>query len=202
MPSVTLQNAIGVGDILETSNYRFTIGAIPGYTADANLEIQCTQAVYPGSQNEVFPVSFPGGHELNYRGRRIMPKTLSLTYAETVVMNVTTAFGRWLEYVCGVNTGNSSGYKYSGNSGGGYSVDGAQLVIFDTIGAIASIVTFFGLQPNDRPDLNFDSGGSAAAVVSVTLTYDYYYSDLFGPAAPSSSGNNSNMSTLSSVGSG
>lgn len=193
MGSIVLQEARSVGDILDTGNYRFSIGSIPGYLADASLEIQCTQAVYPGSQNETFSQIFPGGHELSYRGRRILPKTLGLNYAETVAMNVTRAFGSWLEYIAGMDSGNSQGYKSS------YTVDGATLTIYDIVGAVRDTVTFYGLQPSDRPDVNVDSTSSGAWMVNVTLTYDFYYSTLYGPSGGSAGSSDAISSATSSA---
>ena len=184
MASITLQESRGVGDILDMSNYRFEIGQMPGGGNDSQLSIQCTQAIYPGVQNETYPVVFPGGHELTFRGRKVFPKTLSITYVETVRMNVNTVFGRWLEFICGTDSGTSRGYKYSGDQqGGGYTVDGAKLTIFDIVGNVSDVVTWYGLQPTDKPDVNMDSSSTGAWTVSVTMAYDFYYSTLYGPSA-------------------
>ena len=177
MGSPVLSDARALGDILDASSYRFSLGLIPGYKSDAMLEIQCTQAVYPGRQNEIFSQVFTGGHELSYRGRGIVPKTLSLTYVERVAMNVTKAFGSWMEYIVGMDSGNSTDYK------SGYAIDGATLNVYDIKGVTRDTITFYGLQVSDRPDINFDSSSSGALAVSISLTYDYYYSTLFGPSA-------------------
>lgn len=195
MGSPVLSDARGLGDILDSGSYRFSLGAIPGYQADAMLEIQCTQAVYPGRQNEIFSVTYSGGHELSYRGRGIVPKTLSLTYAERVQMNVTKAFGTWMEYIVGMDSGNSSGYKVD------YAIDGATLCVYDIKGVTRDTITFFGLQVSDRPDINFDSSSSGAVSCSISLTYDYYYSTLFGPSAGTSvSGSGGGIGGISTTG--
>ena len=121
---ITLTESLGVKDVLDTMSYRFELGNIPGASADRLLAVQCTQATYPGVTNELFPVVFPGGHELSYRGRKVLPKQLSLTYTESVRMNVTKAFGRWFSFVCDLETGTSGGYKSE------YAIDGPKLYTF------------------------------------------------------------------------
>lgn len=188
MQSVQLVETTQVGDILDTSSYRFVIGQIPNSGGlGAGLDVQCTQAVYPGSTNETFAVQFSGGHELTYSGRRVFPKTLSLTYVEKTTMLVTTVFGGWLEYIRGTNTGNASGYKSA------YALNGPKLYIFDLTGYNIDTITWYGLQITERPDITFEPSGQAATI-NITMAYDYYYSTLFGPSANSSDNTNNTAS--------
>lgn len=174
MGSPTLTEARGLEDILDTSSYRMEIGQIPGAEIDSRLSVQCTQATYPGVDNETFAVTFSGGHELSYRGRKVFPKQLSLTYVETVSMNVTSAFGGWLEYIAGTDSGNSQGYKAD------YALDGPKLFVYDLVGNIADTVIFYGLQVSSKPDVSLDPGSAQPFQVQVTLTYDFYFSALYG----------------------
>lgn len=174
MAAPTLSESRALEDILDTTHYRMELGQIPGASIDSRLSVQCTQATYPGVTNEVFQVVFPGGHELNYRGRKVFPKTLSLTYVETVFMNVTTVFGQWFEFICGTETGTSSDYK------SGYAIDGPKLYTYDTVGNVADIVTFYGMQVADKPDVSYDPSSAQPYQVQITLQYDFYYSALYG----------------------
>jgi hypothetical protein len=186
MASPTLTEARGLEDILDTSSYRFEIGQIPGAQIDSRLSVQCTQATYPGVTNEVFQVVFSGGHELSYRGRKVFPKQLSVTYVETVEMNVTQAFGNWFEYIAGTDSGNAQGYKRD------YAIDGPKLYTYDLVGNVADVVTFFGLQVQDKPDVSYDPGSAQPYTINITLTYDFYFSALYGLSGLSAITTNAN----------
>jgi hypothetical protein len=177
MPVISLQDTRSVADILDTSNYRFRLGQVPGSGGSNQLEILCNQATYPGITNELFPMAFTGGHELSYRGRKVFPKQLSLQYAETVKMVVTRVFGQWHNYLSDTNTGESQGYKVD------YAMDGPQLITYDLVGAVTDIVTFFGLQPADKPDVSYDPSSAQPYLIQITLNYDFYYSTLYGPSS-------------------
>jgi len=155
---------------MTTDSYEFIIGTIPGATDDRDLVVKCQQCVYPGvgHDNVEMPLH---GYVINFRGRKTFPRTMSVTYIETRNMGTTTDFENWNEYVVGVNSGTSRGYK---NGPGGYAVDGAQIITYDTMGVPVKYATFYGLKPQDKPDVQYDSSSSQLYLVQQTFTYDYY----------------------------
>lgn len=171
MARISNQDVRGLSDIISPSEFEFSLGSIPGYTVDRELNIKCQQAVYPGNSNEAYEVMLHG-HSVFFRGKKTVPHQLSLTYVEDRLLGTSTAFKLWSEFVVGTKSGTSGGYKAD------YAIDGPQLITYDPTGAVIDTVTFYGVFPQDKPDVSYDSTSSQIYLVNVTLTYDYYESSL------------------------
>lgn len=172
MPVITMDRVRALPDILAADNFEFIMGSIPGGTNDRDMVVKCQQAVYPGSSNEAYEVVLHG-HAVGFRGRRIFPRQLSITYVEDVLMDTTFQLLSWLEFIVGTGSGVSQGYKNA------YSIS-PELVIYDTVGREADRVRFYGCFLQDKPDVSMDGGSSQAFVVNANFVYDYYESRLLG----------------------
>jgi hypothetical protein len=178
MPRVSLNRVEGLPDAMTTDSYEFIIGQLPGTIGtDKQLVVKCQQVMYPGVGQETVEMPLHG-YILHFRGRKTFPRTLSVTYVETVDMGTTNTLESWAEFTVGTQTGTSLAYKnatsIAGTGGGGYAVNGAQLITYDVTGALAKTVTFYGLTPQDKPDVQYDSSSSTLYLVQQTYTYDYY----------------------------
>lgn len=170
MPYATLtQTRGGVPDPQTLDLWDFVIPGIPNASSNdgRDLAIICQSCEYPGRGNELVNVQLHGT-ELNFRGRATMPRTLSVTFVERSDLLVTHTFMDWFEYQAGSESGLSQAYKED------YAVDGAVLVKYDTTGVTQSVVTFYGLQPEDLPNASLDGTGSALWTVNVSMRYDFY----------------------------
>ncbi len=172
MPVVTMDRVRALPDIIAADNFEFILGSIPGGTNDRDMVVKCQQAVYPGTSQEAFEVVLHG-HAVGFRGRRIFPRNLSITYVEDTFMDTTFQLLSWLEFIVGTTTGVSLGYKNA------YSIS-PELVVYDAVGREADRVRFYGLFLQDKPDIQLDGGSSQAFVVTANFVYDYYESRLLG----------------------
>ena len=172
MPVITMDDVRSLPDILSTDNFEFLLGKVPGSTDDRDMVIKCQQAVYPGTSHEAYEVILHG-HAVGFRGRRIFPRQLSITYVEDVNMDTTEKLLLWQEFIVGTRSGVSGGYKAE------YTIT-PELVVYDTVGREADRVKFYGTMIQDKPDVQLDGGSSQAFVINATFAYDYYESALIG----------------------
>lgn len=166
MPRVDIDRVRGLPDIISTAEFEFIIGSIPGGSTDRDMIVKCQQVSYPGMGQETFEVPLHG-FVVNFRGRKTYPRTLSVTYAEDRTMDTTRNMESWLEFIVGTRSGTSAGYKRA------YAVDNAQLITYDNTGREIKRVVFFGLQPQDKPDVQYDGSNSQPYTVSVNFIYDH-----------------------------
>ena len=172
MAHTTLYDVRGaLPDAQDTELFDFVIPTLPGGTGalGRNLAILCQQAIYPGRSNEIMEVPIHGT-QLNFAGRAIQPRTMSVAYAESSNLFITRIFQQWFEEQRSIITGTSNGYKAN------YAVDGATLFKYDTAGVVADVITFYGLQPEDMPDQQLDGSSTNLWVVNMTFRYDFYLS--------------------------
>ena len=107
------------------------------------------------------------GFTTYFRGRKTYPRQLSITYVEDSTFDTTNNIEGWLEQIVGTESGTSAGYKRD------YALDGPTLITYDTTGLAVKQVTFLGLQPQDKPDVQYDgSSGSQAMIINVNFVYD------------------------------
>lgn len=175
MARISLDRVRALPDIISTTEFELILGNIPNWGQDRDLIVKCQQAVYPGTGNEAYEVPL-AGYSMYFRGRKTYPRQLSLTFVEDRFLKTTNAFNNWLEYIVGTNSGTSAAYKRGADSG--YSLDDVQLLTYDPTGHKIDTVHFFGVFPQDKPDVQYDGSSSQLYSVSVTLVYDYYTSDL------------------------
>lgn len=167
MPRVDIDRARGLPDILSTDNFEFILGTIPGGSTDRDMIVKCQQVAYPGMGQEAFEVPLHG-HVMYFRGRKTFPRTLSVTYVEDRTMDTTRQIESWLEFIVGTRSGTSAGYKRA------YALDGAELITYDNTGTEVKAAKFFGLQPQDKPDVQYDGSSTQLMAINVNFVYDYY----------------------------
>lgn len=171
MARISLDRYRALPDIISTTEFELILGAIPNWGQDRDLIVKCQQAVYPGTGNEAYEVPL-AGFSGYFRGRKTYPRQLSLTFVEDRFLHTTNAFNTWLEFIVGTESGTSAGYKKQ------YALDDVQLITYDPTGQKIDTVHFYGVFPQDKPDVQYDGSSSQLYSVSVTLVYDYYTSDL------------------------
>jgi hypothetical protein len=159
----------GLTDAQDTDMFDFVIPDIPGgsVAAGRDLAVVCQTAVYPGRSNEIMETPLHGT-VVHFSGRAMMPRTMSVTYAERHDMFVTNLFQEWFEFQRGTVSGTAAAYKAD------YTVDGAVLIKYDVTGRVADQVTFFGLQPESMEDVTMDGSSTNLFVTSITFRYDFY----------------------------
>lgn len=170
MASTNLYDVRGIlSDAQDTEKFDFIIPGIPGGIAGDGraMAIACQQAVYPGRSNEIMEAPIHGT-QVNFAGRAIMPRTLNIVYIETHELMVTNIMQNWFEYQTGTISGVASGYKSQ------YSVDGAVVYKYDVTGRIADTAVFYGLQPEEMPDVTLDGSSTNLWTVNLTFRYDFY----------------------------
>lgn len=158
----------GLEDAQSTEEFDFVIPSIPGGSfSGRDLSVICQQAVYPGRSNEIMEVEVHSG-KLMFTGKARTPNTMQIAYVERFDMAVTNTFQEWFEFQRGTLSGVASGYKKE------YAVEGAVLIKYDITGAVADVITFYGLQPEDLPDQQLDVSNANAYIVTMSFRYDFY----------------------------
>lgn len=161
----------GLPDAADTELFDFIIPSVPGISSQGgsgrDLAVLCQQAVWPGRGNEIMEVPLHGA-QLNFAGRVTMPRTMSITYAERSDLLVTNTIRRWMGFQRGMISGVSRGYKKD------YAVDGAVCYKYDTTGKVVDTCVFYGLMPEDLPDVQLDGSSTNLWTVSVSFRYDFY----------------------------
>jgi len=169
MARISFSEVAALPDVSDVVAYEFLLGNIPGSSNTRHLTLKCTTVSIPGFSNESF-VQKLHGHALNFRGDKMYPQIISTTFVEDSTMATQTDLRNWHERVVGTNSGNSAGYKSE------YSVS-AQLIIYDTTGAVNNRVTFESVFPNDVSDINLTGDASAAMLVTASFKYDRFTVD-------------------------
>lgn len=172
---ITMSEALSVMDIADASRYLMLFGDIPIVGDGRDLSLRCTQAVMAGTSNEAYDVNMPGGHQLNFRGRRLYANTLSLTFAESMDARASEILRAWKEYVAGAESGNSGGYIDD------YSIT-AELQVFDTVGAAYETMTFYRLYLQDIPEVSHSADSSTPVVKTATFRFTRFISSLVEPS--------------------
>lgn len=167
MPRISLDQVNSLPDLLSAENFELLLGNIPGGPSKSEqLAIKCLNANLPGSGNEAFEAPIHG-HVVKFRGRKTMPRTLSITYVEDSQFNTLNSLHRWNEFVVGTLSGTSAGDKKD------YAVDG-QLTVFNHKGEAISVYKIFKLFPVDLPDIQLSGENTTMVQVPITFSYDYW----------------------------
>ena len=159
----------GLPDPQTLDLWDFVIPGIPNASSSdgRDMAVICQSCEYPGRGNEITNVQLHGV-ELNFSGRATMPRTLSVTYVERSDMLVTNTFQGWFEYQRGTASGLAQNYKVK------YALDGAVLLKYDITGVMQSMVSWYGLQPEDMPNTSLDGTSSGLWTISMSFRYDFY----------------------------
>ena len=151
-------------DTLDTSAFKLLLGTIPNSGSSQQLTLKCQQASIPGFSNEAWESNLHG-YVKKFRGRKMFTRTLSVTYIETVDGATYRQLKAWDEFIAGSRSGNSQGFQRE------YSVQ-SELVVYNTIGAIAKRINFDNMFIQELSDIQLDGTSSQSALVQVTLSFD------------------------------
>jgi hypothetical protein len=168
--SISFSQVNTLPDIMDQQNFVLYLNSIPNWGDTSGLTLKCLNASLPGVGMEKMPVPLHG-HELNFRGRKTFPRTLSVSYYEDSNFDTHKALRSWNEFTVGTISGNSQGYKNE------YAVDGF-LDTEDTTGKVVSRYTFVNMMIEDISDTQVDGSSSAPMIVAVTFSYDIATLDL------------------------
>lgn len=164
MPRVSLSDYMSLPDILSTEHYAFNLSDVPGVGDSYNLLIKCVDCNIPGFSTESYEVPLHGMVR-NFRGRRMYPRTLAVTFLEDTTMDTLTSLRIWMEQIVGSETntsiGNSADYEVTGT-----------LTIYDQAGNDIDEIQFLNCFLQDVPDIQMTGESSTAMRVSTTFRYD------------------------------
>jgi len=165
MTRINYDETAGLKDPMPADNFELVFGNIPNYSgATRNLTIRAQQAVIPGMNNDVMPVTLHG-FDFIFSGKNTWPKTLTVAFVESSQdMEVMTAIGLWQQAVRGTKSGTSLGYSSQ------YSAD-LRLNVYDSPGNLAKSVLIKRAMPQDRPDIQLDSTSTQAMLQNITFGY-------------------------------
>jgi hypothetical protein len=163
---VQLNDIETLPDILSSEHFALNLGAVPGFGGDGrDLLLKCIDANIPGFSTESYEVPLHGVVR-NFRGRKMYPRSLAVTYVEDSNMQTLNTLRVWMEQIVGANTNTSVGGIAQ------YSVS-AVLTIFDQTGRVIDEVRFINLFIQDIPDVQVTGESSTAMRVTCTFKYDY-----------------------------
>lgn len=164
MARISFTQLNSLPDILDASAYELILGSVPLGGSSADLTLKCQQAMIPGYSNEAFEALLHG-HVLKFRGRKMYPRTLSVTYLEDATFNTWNTLKRWDEFIVGTDSGNSQAFKPA------YSIS-ATLIIYNTVGAVSSTIGFENFFIQEISDVQLDGTSSQAMTINAMFSYD------------------------------
>lgn len=166
MPKPTLTQLYNLPDILAGDNFYFYIPQPSGLSGvwDNNLSIKCVNTTLAGVSNEKMTIPLYG-QQLNYRGRRIQPQSLSATYYEDMTMATWKALKTWFETIVRLEDGfGRQRREYTST---------AILEVYNQMGDLINKTVYHQLFPQDLSDVSFDGSSTQPVQVNVTFSYDY-----------------------------
>ena len=164
MGRITFQQINNLPDTLDSNAFELLLGVLPGSGNSLPLTLKCQTVSIPGFSNEAFESNLHG-YVKKFRGRKMFSRTLSVTYLEVSDGSTYKALKSWDEYIAGSRSGNSGGFQID------YSVQ-SSLVIYNTIGNVASRINFVNMFLQEVSDIQLDGNSSQPMQVSATLSFD------------------------------
>lgn len=166
---ISLSDALAIPDILDAVRYTLYFGQIPGSGNTNHLTVKAFNASVPGESNESFD-TFMGGHNRNFRGKRVFSNPLSVSFYEDSLSQTMTDLRTWHQNIAGTESGNSNGYLAD------YSVD-AMLTVFDTAGRATATHIIHQAYLMDLNEIPLSAESSAAVQVTAQIKYSYMTSN-------------------------
>lgn len=164
MSRISFTQINSLPDILDASAFELVMGNIPLAGGTQDLTLKCQQVSIPGYSNEAFEALLHG-HVLKFRGRKMYPRTLSVTFLEDSTFATWNKLKLWDEFIAGTDSGNSQAFKEI------YTIN-PSLVIYNTIGAVASTIKFENFFIQEVSDVQLDGTSSQALNVQAMFSYD------------------------------
>jgi hypothetical protein len=151
-------------DPLLGDNFNFILGTVPLAGSTSPLIIKCADAIIPGFSNETQEMQV-SGQVRKVRGRKMYPRTMSISFYEDITMNTLSILRNWHEAIVGSDSGTSIGNVAD------YSVL-AMLQVFDQKNALVDQIEFVNCFINDVTDVSLSSESSQLVKVSAVFNYD------------------------------
>ena len=173
MARVSLSRVQSLPDIISNEAYEFILGSVPNSVGnDDRLILKCLNANIPGFSNEVYEVNLHS-HVLKYRGRKMYPRTMAVTYVEDSQFHTLKALRSWHEFIVGTESSTSASDKAQ------YSINPV-LITYNGKGEEIDRTTFYNLFINDVPDVPVSGESSTMMQISVTFSYDHFFASSHG----------------------
>lgn len=165
MARVTLAEVENLPDILSTEHFGFNLGNVPGSGDGYQLLLKCLDCNIPGFSTESFDVMIHGMQRA-FRGRKMYPRTLAVTFVEDSTLNTLITLRNWMEQIVGTNSNTSIGgiTEYGTN---------AVLTIYDQAGNGVDEITFVNCFVQDVPDVQVTGESSTLMRITATFKYDF-----------------------------
>lgn len=164
MARVSFTQLNNLSDTISAEAFELIIPNIPLGGSTQELTLRCQQAQVPGYSNEAFE-SLLHGHVLKFRGRKMYPRQLSVTYIEGSFLESWTILNNWHEFIAGTDSGNSGAYKNT------YSTT-ASLIIYNTTGAVANTLRMENFFIQEISDVTLDGSNSTPMLIPAMFSYD------------------------------
>lgn len=163
----TLEDISQIKDPLQTYNFGLIIPNVPGGGDSFQLTLRAQGTVIPGITIEPALVALRG-LELQYAGRPVYSHALPISHLEARDMKTRQAFMRWFYIARDFRGGAAVGtYKET------YATT-VDVELYDDTGKVIRTIRLFGCFPTALEDLQTESQGSNVAIMSGTLSYDYF----------------------------
>jgi hypothetical protein len=165
MARVTLDEIMGLPDILSSEHFSFNLTEVPGVGDSQDLLLKCMDCNIPGFSTESFEVMLHGMTR-NFRGRKMFPRVLAVTFVEDTLMNTLNDLRIWGEQIVGTQSNTSIGGIKD------YAVT-ATLTIYDQAGNDIDFIEFINCFVQDVPDTPVTGESSTLMRATATFKYDY-----------------------------
>jgi hypothetical protein len=151
-------------DPLIGENFNLILGTVPLAGDTSPLIIKCADAIIAGFSNESQEMQV-SGQVRKVRGRKMYPRTFSVTFYEDITMNTLQLLRTWHEAIVGSDSGTSIGNVAD------YSVL-AMLQVFDQKNALADQIEYVNCFIQDVQDVSLSSESTQLVRVSCVFNYD------------------------------
>ena len=162
-PSLDRTNTLP--DMLSGEAFELLMGSLPSGDDSDDLTLKVLNTSIPGFSTESMEVNL-NSQVLRFRGRKMYPRSLSVTFVDDVTASTMNKLQQWGEFIVGTYTANSEGYKSD------YSVH-ADLVLYDTTGSEVKRWTMWYFFLQDIGDTSLSSENTTAVNITATFSYDF-----------------------------
>jgi hypothetical protein len=164
MGGLALTDLEGQADAIGLDRYMLYLLGIPGVSDSTDLIFGVDSVTYPGTRISVIEWKI-AGHTRRWRGAQTPGDgRVQVTFTENVNMSIYQKLSTWNNDAVDPETGNCTpGWQIT-----------AALDVFDTTGAVADSVTFYGLWCEEVQATTLNGQSSTLMQITATLCYDYF----------------------------
>jgi hypothetical protein len=161
--AVTLEDIIGVGDLLSSDRFLVAFPKIPGGGDHNGLMLKCTRCAIPATGHESGKIELYG-FSRPYRGRKKGENVVEMTFVEDARLGTLSSLAAWLSMV--IDPVNAS---FSGRASAAVTTS---LYVLDPVGRNAAEFVFVNLMMEGIGDIEF-SDDQAVVNIPASFTFDY-----------------------------